>query len=91
MELDPRNRLQAGTGRVVLLVCSGVIQRQVRFTTARLAIEPNNVQVRIFRADLDLVWKADTRALHQVIEPLRDNNPRAIHEIADQLGLLRAG
>jgi tetratricopeptide (TPR) repeat protein len=48
-----------------------------------LAIEPNNVQVRIFRADLDVAWKADTRAVHQVIESLRNNNPRAIHEIAD--------
>ena len=35
------------------------------------------------RADLDLAWKADTRTIHQVIESLRDNNPRAIHEIAD--------
>ena len=48
-----------------------------------LAIEPNNVQLRILRADLDLAWKADTRAVHQVIESLRDNNPRAIHQVAD--------
>src|SRR5947207_6792975 len=46
-------------------------------------IEPNNVQVRTFLADLDIAWKADTRALHEVIDSLRDNNPRALHEIAD--------
>src|SRR5205085_11108050 len=39
--------------------------------------------VRAFRADLDIAWKADTRALHEVIDSLRDNNPRALHEIAD--------
>jgi TolB-like protein/DNA-binding winged helix-turn-helix (wHTH) protein/Tfp pilus assembly protein PilF len=48
-----------------------------------LAIEPNNVQLRMARADLDLAWKADTRAVHRVIESLRENNPRAIHQIAD--------
>ena len=82
MELDPRNvyRLEQVTAPYWSLR---------RYPEARkvydraLAIEPNNVQVRIFRADLDLAWKADTRAVHQVIESLRDNNPRAIHEIAD--------
>ena len=82
MELDPRNvyRLQQVTAPYWYLR---------RYPEARevfdraLAIEPNNVQVRIFRPDLDLAWKADTRAVHQVIESLRDNNPRAIHQIAD--------
>jgi serine/threonine protein kinase/tetratricopeptide (TPR) repeat protein len=82
MELDPRNvyRLEQITNSYWSLR---------RYPEARevcdraLAIEPNNVQARIFRADLDLAWKADTRAMHQVIESLRDNNPRAIHEIAD--------
>ena len=82
MELDPRNvyRLEQVTAPYWSLR---------RYPEARkvydraLAIEPNNVQLRIFRADLDLAWKADTRAVHQVIESLRDNNPRAIHEIAD--------
>src|SRR4029077_15380135 len=51
--------------------------------TRALAIEPNNVQLRIYRAGLDFDWKGDTHALHEVIDSLRDNNPRAIHEIAD--------
>jgi hypothetical protein len=82
MELDPRNvnRLEQVTAPYWFLR---------RYPEARevydraLAIEPNNVQLRILRADLDLDWKADTRAVHQVIESLRDNNPRAIHQIAD--------
>jgi serine/threonine protein kinase/tetratricopeptide (TPR) repeat protein len=82
MELDPRNvyRLEQITAPYWSLR---------RYPEARavydraLAIEPNNVQLRILRADLDLAWRADTRAIHQVIESLRDNNPGAIHEIAD--------
>jgi tetratricopeptide (TPR) repeat protein len=82
MELDPRNvyRLEQVTAPYWTLR---------RYPEARkvydraLAIEPNNVQLRIGRADLDLAWKADTRAVHEVIESLRDNNPRAIHQMAD--------
>ena len=82
MELDPRN-----VYRLEQIVAPYWYLR--RYPEARevydraLAIEPNNVQLRILRADLDLIWKADTRAVHQVIESLRENNPRAIHEIAD--------
>jgi len=82
MELDPRN-----VYRLEQIAQTYWFLR--RYPEARevndraLAIEPNNVQVRIFRADLDLAWKANTRAVHQVIESLRDNNPRAIHQIAD--------
>ena len=81
-ELDPRNvyRLQQLAGPYWFLR---------RYPEARkiydraLAIEPNNVQVRIFRADLDLAWKADTSAVHQVIDSIRATNPGAIREIAD--------
>jgi len=82
MELDPRN-----VYRLVQLAQSYLFLR--RYPEARavfdraLVIEPNNVQVRTFRADLDIAWKADTRALHEVIDSLRENNPRALHEIAD--------
>jgi TolB-like protein/Flp pilus assembly protein TadD len=82
MELDPRN-----VYRLEQVAASYWSLR--RYPEARevydraLAIDPNNVQARIFRAEVDLVWKADTRAMHQVIESLRDNNPRALHEIAD--------
>jgi TolB-like protein/Tfp pilus assembly protein PilF len=82
MELDPRN-----VYRVEQLTAPYWTLR--RYSEARkvydraLAVEPNNVQLRIFRADLDLAWKADTRAVHRVIESLRENNPRAIHQIAD--------
>jgi TolB-like protein/predicted Ser/Thr protein kinase/Tfp pilus assembly protein PilF len=81
-ELDPRNvyRLQQVAASYWTL---RRYPEAIKINDRALAIEPNNVQLRIFRADLDLAWKADTRAVHEVIESLRDNNPRAIHEIAD--------
>lgn len=48
-----------------------------------LAIEPNNAQLKIFRADLMLAWKADTRAMHDVIAAVRTTNPDVIRQNAD--------
>ena len=81
-ELDPRNvyRLQQVATSYWAL---GRYSEARKVNDRALAIEPNNVQLRMFRANLDLAWKADTRAVHQVIESLWDNNPRAIHQIAD--------
>jgi tetratricopeptide (TPR) repeat protein len=81
-ELDPRDvyRLQQVA---VSYWALGRYSEARKVNDRALAIEPNNVQLRMFRANLDLAWKADTRAVHQVIESLWDNNPRAIHQIAD--------
>jgi serine/threonine protein kinase/Tfp pilus assembly protein PilF len=81
-ELDPRNvyRLEQVAGPYWSLRR----YREAREVYDRvLAIEPNNVQVRIFRADLDLAWKADTSAVHQVIDSIRATNPGAIRQVAD--------
>jgi TolB-like protein/Tfp pilus assembly protein PilF/predicted Ser/Thr protein kinase len=47
-----------------------------------LAIEPNNLQMKAWRASVDLNWKADTRPLHQLINEIRATNPAAMPEIA---------
>src|SRR5207237_1298689 len=57
-------------------------EARVAFDRA-LAIEPNNIQIRMYWAKIDLAWKGDTRAVHEVIDSLRENNPRAIHQVAD--------
>jgi serine/threonine protein kinase/tetratricopeptide (TPR) repeat protein len=81
-ELDPRNvyTLDAVAG-----TCWGLRRyREAREAYDRaLAIEPGNGQVRIFRAELNLAWKADTSAMHQVIDSLRATNPDAIRQNAD--------
>jgi len=48
-----------------------------------LAVDLNNVQIRMIRAELEFGWKADTRSIHQLIDSLRESNPRALHQIAD--------
>jgi serine/threonine protein kinase/tetratricopeptide (TPR) repeat protein len=48
-----------------------------------LAIEPNNVELRVYRADFEVAWKADPRALHEVIASIRATNPGVIQQFAD--------
>jgi tetratricopeptide (TPR) repeat protein len=48
-----------------------------------LAIEPNNVQLRVFRADLELAWKADTRGVQEIIASIRATNPGAVEQVAN--------
>jgi tetratricopeptide (TPR) repeat protein len=82
MELDPRNvyRLEQ-IGQTYWFLRRYPEVRRVY--DRALAIEPNNVQLRIYHAELDIHWKADTHAVHEVIDSLRNSNPRAVHEIAD--------
>jgi tetratricopeptide (TPR) repeat protein len=82
MELDPRNVYRLEQVAQTYEFLRRYPEARVAYDRA-LAIDPNNVQIRIFRAGVDFAWKADTHAVHQVIEPLRENNPRAIHQVAD--------
>src|SRR5881398_2224182 len=82
MELDPRNVYRLEQIAQTYWYLRRYPEERATYDRA-LAIDPNNVQIRIYRADLDLNWKADTRAVHEVIDSLRDNNPRAIHQVAD--------
>jgi Serine/threonine protein kinase len=49
-----------------------------------LAIEPNYVEAKAWRAGVELNWKADTRPLHQLIDEIRATNPAAMPRIADR-------
>src|SRR5438309_109427 len=46
-----------------------------------LAIEPNDVEAKAWRASVELNWKADTRPFHQLIDEIRAANPAAIPKI----------
>jgi TolB-like protein/Tfp pilus assembly protein PilF/predicted Ser/Thr protein kinase len=48
-----------------------------------LAIQPNDVQTKVVRAQVELDWKADTRPLHQTIDEIRANNPADVENVAD--------
>jgi serine/threonine-protein kinase len=48
-----------------------------------LAIEPNDMESKIARALVEFNWKADTRALHLLIDSIRTTNPAVLPNIAD--------
>src|SRR5213082_115526 len=67
MELDPRNvyRLEQIAGSYWFL--RRYPEARVAFDRA-LAIEPNNIQIRMYWAKIDLAWKGDTRAVHEIAD-----------------------
>ena len=48
-----------------------------------LAIDPNNVDIKLERATVDFYWKADPRPLHQMVDSIRAKNPAATRDIAE--------
>jgi serine/threonine protein kinase/tetratricopeptide (TPR) repeat protein len=48
-----------------------------------LAIEPNDVDTKVWRAFAQFDWKADTRPLHQSIDQIREKNPAALQKVSD--------
>ena len=48
-----------------------------------LAIEPNDIDIKLERAAVDFYWKADPRPLHQMVDSIRATNPAATQDIAE--------
>src|SRR6266496_2085381 len=82
VQLDPRN-VYRFEQLVMSYWCLGDYPKATATYERALALDPNNVQIKTIRVDLDFAWKADTRPMHQLIDSLRESNPRALHEIAD--------
>jgi TolB-like protein/tRNA A-37 threonylcarbamoyl transferase component Bud32/Flp pilus assembly protein TadD len=49
----------------------------------RLAIEPDNTETKVSRAEVEFDWKGNTLPWHQLIDSIRATNPVAIADIAD--------
>ena len=47
-----------------------------------LALKPNDLDARINRAQLEVLWKADTRPMHEVIESFIQQNPASSARLA---------
>src|SRR5207237_1877254 len=69
MELDPRNVYRLEQVAQTYQFLRRYPEAKLVYDRA-LSIEPNNAQIRTYRADLDIAWKADTRALHEIIDSL---------------------
>jgi serine/threonine protein kinase/tetratricopeptide (TPR) repeat protein len=82
VELDPRNALT-----LQQMALSYELVR--RYPEAKLvwdrvlAIEPNDMESKTARALVEFNWKADTRALHLLIDSIRTTNPAVLPNIAD--------
>jgi len=80
-ELDPRE-----TNRLRQLVLSYEEVRdyakQISLLERALAIEPDNIDLKLARAGVELDWKADIRPLHQLIDEIRAKNLAAVPSIA---------
>ena len=48
-----------------------------------LAIEPNDVETKAARAEVEFDWKANIRPFHQLIDDLRVKEPDAVQSVAD--------
>jgi serine/threonine-protein kinase len=48
-----------------------------------LAVDPNNIDIKLELATAEFYWKADTRPLHQLVDSIRSTNPTATRDIAE--------
>src|SRR5439155_17356545 len=82
VELDPRN---FNTLQQIALSYQylGRYGEAIAALDRALSIVPDNVETRAFRAELELFWKADTQALHQMIDSVLAQEPSAIAAAAD--------
>jgi len=82
VELDPRNihTLQE------IADSYGFLRRYAEARSMydrALTIAPDDVETRVGRAHSELDWKADTTALHQLVDSVRATSPAAIPDVAD--------
>ncbi|MBO0696469.1 MAG: hypothetical protein J2P56_10290, partial [Verrucomicrobia bacterium] len=83
IEIDPRN--------VLLLqqtaLCYDFLRRyreQAAIVDRLMAIQPDSIERKTWRAFVDFDWKADTNRLHQLIHSVQIKNPGVIPHIAEE-------
>jgi serine/threonine-protein kinase len=82
LELDPRNFF---TLQQIALTYDGLrrFSEEAAILDRALAIKPDDPEMKVVRAVVELFWKADTRPLHKVIEGIKANNPAELKNVAD--------
>ena len=82
VELDPRNVFTLSALADSYRDLRRYSEAEAAYNSV-LAIEPNDIKTKVRRANVELDWKADTRALHQLIDSIRATDPAAIPSVAD--------
>jgi serine/threonine protein kinase/tetratricopeptide (TPR) repeat protein len=82
IDLDPRNSF---TLRQIALSYRHLrrFAQEKSVLNRALAIEPNDVEIKLERAAVEFYWKADPRPLHQMVDSIRATNPAASADIAE--------
>jgi TolB-like protein/Tfp pilus assembly protein PilF len=82
VELDPRNFF---TLQQIALSYQylGRYAEAIAALDRALSIVPDEVGTRVFRAELELFWKADSQPLHQTIDAILAQGPSAITSAAE--------
>jgi serine/threonine protein kinase/Flp pilus assembly protein TadD len=82
LELDPRNVLILNQ---TAQSCDHLRRyaKEEAVLDRLLAIEPNDVDTKVWRAFTEFDWKADTRSLHRSIDEIRLRNPTALQKVSD--------
>jgi serine/threonine protein kinase/Flp pilus assembly protein TadD len=82
LDIDPRNFL--------LLRQLGILYEDLRLYADQeaaldraLALRPDDLEVKMDRANVEMDWKADTRPVHQLIDEIRAKEPAALQDVAD--------
>jgi serine/threonine protein kinase/tetratricopeptide (TPR) repeat protein len=82
IELDPRNFFLLQQ----IAISYGLLKRytdEMSVLRRALAIEPDEVNTKVALAAVQFHWKADTRALHEIIDSIRATNPGALPNVAN--------
>jgi TolB-like protein/Tfp pilus assembly protein PilF len=82
IDLDPRNFFMLQQ----IAISYGVLRRYAEQTSVldrALAIEPNDVNIKVGLASIQFHWKADTGPLHRAIDSIRATNPGALPNVAN--------
>ena len=82
IDLDPRNAFILQQASVSYEYLRRYADEEAVLDRA-LVIEPNSVETKVARAEVEFNWKADTRPLHRLIDELRAKDPGAIQSVAD--------
>jgi hypothetical protein len=83
VDLDPRRIGHAETDCAQLSSSTPFPPRQKSVLERALAVEPNNIDIKLELAAAEFYWKADTRPLHQWSIRFGPTNPAATREIAE--------
>jgi TolB-like protein len=83
LELDPRNFSILQEIAITYAYMRNYAERLTAIDRA-LEIVPGDVATRVQRALVEVDWHANTKPLHELVASIREGDPAAIRELADQ-------